>query len=403
MSTTTGTGGPTPAARIIVRTHAGRPAVGVAVLVHDPTGATTQQTTTDATGAALIDLVEGGGVTALYKRVRHDTQVVEAAVSVIGLPGGAEVRLVADPVATPTLPAPMSLAFTGVPPLGPAGWDIVASCDSSTTTSESSLSFVGCQDSSTYDLIAFLSGGAQRLVFAGQPNQPGKSVPFLIDPAKAEAVSTLEVDVQGMPGGTSGLLARLWAYRPEGGRTQVTRLQSPLPPQSTPLQIPRLPVAAGGTFDLEVEALLADGALLARLPFTAAGLPTSPVVWKPVAVPFVSSAGPIMGSASRLEVPWALPPGESPADAVSLTLEYAVGPQPVVRVLYMASSVGATARFPEIPASIPGWVAAPGALVSVSAEHLDIAGTANLLAGVNAEFDRTGAVWSATSFNASLP
>ena len=402
-SSTMGAGGSTAAARVIVRDHAGRPAVGVDILVHDPTGATTQQTKTDATGAAVVDLAAGGGVTALYKSARENSAPGYSAVSVIGLAGGAEVRLVADPDVATDVPLPMNLSFTGVPPLLPAGWDIVTSCHQETMASETSLAYGGCAGSSTYDLVAFLSSGDQRIVFAAQPDQPGKSVPFQLDPAKAEAAPRIEVNVTGMPAGASTLEARLSANRPEGGRTQVSIFQSPIQPQGTLLKIPRLPVSTGGTFDLDVSVDTAQGSLLARFPFTAKGLPTSPVAWSALAVPFVTSAGPITGSAQRPEVPWAIPPGEMPADAVRLVLGYDAAQHPVDWTLYMASSIGATARFPEIPAAFPGWTAAPGTSLTVIAEHVDVAGTASLLAAVNADFDRTGSSWSSTSFTASAP
>ncbi len=401
-SSTTGAGGETPEARVIVRDYAGRPAVGVDILVHDPTGKTTQQTTTDATGAAVVDLASDGGVTALYKTARENSAPGYSAVSVIGLAQGAEVRLVADPDVSTEVPLPMNLAFSGVPPLAPAGWDIVVSCHQDTMASETALAYGGCAGSSTYDLVAFLSSGEQRIVFAAQSDQPGKSVPFQLDPAKAEAVPRIEVDVQGMPAGTSKLEARLSANRPEGGRTQLSILQSPIQP-GTRIEIPRLPVSAGGTFDLDVSADTAGGSVQARFPFTAKGLPTSPVVWSALAVPFATSAGPITGSAERPEVPWAIPPGEMPADAVRLVLAYVAAQHPVDWTLYMASSVGATARFPEIPAAFPGWTADPGTALTVVAQHIDIAGTASLLAAVNAEFDRTGSAWSSTSFVASAP
>jgi len=402
-ATSTGTGGSIPDARVIVRDHAGRPAVGVDILVHDPTGATIQQLKTDKTGAAMIDLVEGGGVTALYRSARENNPPGYSALSVIGLAAGAEVRLVADPDVTPESPLPMSLTFTGVPPLMPAGWDIVVSCHQDMMDSKTTLQYGGCADSSTYDLVAFLMAGEQRIVFAAQPDQPGKSVPFQLDPAKAEAVPRVEVDVTGMPAGTSTLEARLSANRPEGGRTQVSIFQSPTQPQGTLLKIPRLPVSAGGTFDLDVSADTAQGSFLARFPFAAAKLPTSPVVWSAIAVPLVSSAGPITGSSQRPEVPWALPPGEMPADAVRLALHYLVAQQPVNWTLYMASSVGDVARFPEIPASFSGWTAAPGTSLLVITDHVDVVGTSSLLAAVNAEFDRTGGAWSTTSFIAPAP
>jgi hypothetical protein len=402
-TSSTGAGGSTPEARVIVRDHAGRPAVGVDILVHDPTGATTQQTKTDATGAAMVNLASGGGVTALYKTARENSEPGYSAVSVIGLAGGAEVRLVADPDVSTDVPLPMSLSFTGVPPLAPAGWDIVTSCHQEMTASETSLAYGGCAGSSTYDLVAFLSSGDQRIVFAAQPDQPGKSVPFQLDPAKAEAAPRVEVDVKAMPAGTSTLEARLSANRPEGGRTQVSIFQSPIQPQGTLLKIPRLPVSAGGTFDLDVSADTAQGSVLARFPFTAKELPTSPVAWSALAIPYVTSAGPITGSSQRPEVPWALPPGEMPADAVRLVLVYVTGQRPVDWTLYMASSVGATARFPEIPASFPGWIADPGTSLTVLTQHVDVAGTSSLLAAVNADFDRTGSAWSATSFTAAAP
>ena len=401
-SASTGDGGSTPAARVIVRDHGDRPAVGVDVLVHDPQGLTTQQTKTDATGAAMVNLVEGGGVTALYKTSQGPVVPKYAAVSVVGLAAGAEVRLVADIDPTPEAPLPMALTLKGVPPLLPKDWDIILSCYPSLSLSETSVVYDGCVDSASYDLVAFLAGGDKRIVFAAQPNQPGKSVPFLLDPAKAEAVPQVEVTLTAAPAGAASLRAILFANRPEGGRTQVGTNQGSIQPGAL-LKVPRLPVSAGGSFDLAVAVTTAEGALNADFPFTADKLPTMPLAWSPLAVPYATSTGKIAGTAQRPEVPWAIPPGSMPADAVRIALAYVVAQHQVDWTLYVAAGVGATARFPEIPAAFPGWAPEAGSAAYITTDHIDVAGTASLLAGVNADFDRTGSAWSTTSVTASVP
>jgi hypothetical protein len=406
---TGGAGGATPEARVIVRDHAGQPAVGIDVLVHDPAGATTQQTKTDKTGAAVVDLVEGGGITALWKAAKDFGGPEYQAVSVVGLERGAEVRLVADAQAKVAAPTKMDLSFTGVAPLQSSEWDIVVSCRQDTMFGETTLAYEGCSTAGTYDLVAFLYPRDKRIVFPAQTMQPGMSVPFELDPAKAEAAPEVAVDVEALPPGTLSLQGRLWANRPEGGRTQLLIQQIVTEPQGPHLKIPRLFVSAGGSFDLELAANSATGSFHAHLPYADKDLPTSPITWKIPALTPIEKVGPILGDVRRPEVPWSLVVGGTPSDAVRFQLSYpapvpipGMGSQPAARwTLYVASTPVGTVTFPEIPSSLEGFAPADPSL-QVLAQHIDIDGKDSVIAVVNADFDRTASTWISTSFTSPV-
>jgi hypothetical protein len=403
---TGGAGGATPEASVIVRDHAGRPAVGIDILVHDEAGATTQQTRTDKTGAAVVDLAAGGGVTALWKAAQDSGALEYTALSVVGLARGAEVRLVADPADTAAPPATMDLSFTGIAPLQSSEWDIVVSCREDTMFAEKSFTYSGCRGSGTYDLVAFLSPRDKRIVFPAQAAKPGMSVPFQLDPAKAEDAPQVAVDVAGMPAGTLSLEGRLWANRPEGGRTQLLTQKNPMDPKDTLLQMSRIIVSPGGTFDIELAAHAASSGVHARLPYAEKELPTSTITWSVPALAPVSSIGPITGDSRRPQVPWALEPGGLPSGATRIQLAYtasdsipAAGPQHAARwTLYAPQAVSGTANFPEIPASFPGF-APSSAQVTVLADHVDVPGKDSLIAAVNAEFDRAAVAWTSNLFS----
>jgi hypothetical protein len=400
-----GAGGSVPEARVILRDHAGRPGAGITVLVHDPTGATTQQTKTDKDGAAVIDLVAGGGITALY-RASQDTGAPEyQAISVVGLARGAEVRLVADVEPASAPPAPMSLSFTGTAPLQSTDWDILLSCDEEGNTAEKALSYAGCRASTTFDVVALLYPWDKRIVFPAQPVQPGMSVPFQLDSAKAEAAPLVSVDMSGLPASTSLLEARLWANRPEGGRTHYLTSKSLKVAEDTTLKLPRLIVSPKGSFDLELSAETAVGGIHTRLPYAEKALPMAPVAWKIPALTRIEKIGPILGEVRRPEVPWSLELGGIPTDAVRLQLSYqASDPAPGADnhhtarwTLYVASNPLGVVKFPEIPASFEGY-APEDTTLTVLAEHVDVEGTASVIAAVNADFDRTGSTWTSNVF-----
>ena len=409
-TTTTGAGGAIPQARVIVRDYAGHPAIGVDVLVHDLDGATIQQTKTDKTGAANVDLVDGGGITALW-RTDGDSKVAEYnAVSVVGLTRGAEIRLVADPVA-PYPHVDMTLAFTGVAPLQSSAWNIVVSCDEEAMSGEQTLHFFPACHSDSYDLIAFLAPGDKRIVFPTQPVQAGMNVPFVLDLAKAEPAPALVVNFTGIPGATSWLGAGLTANRPEGGRTRFDIGKPLTSSQDVQLQISRLFVSPGGTFDLDLDTQTAAGGVRSRRYFQANDLPTSPIPWQIPTLTAVGKIGTLAGSMIRPEVPWALALGGTPTDAVRIQLEYqatdapppALGGTHTTRwALYQASTPTGTAKFPEIPPFFLGFTPETATL-RVVADQVDVPGKDSLLAAVNADFDRVDVSFaSSVSFFPSL-
>lgn len=410
-SSSTGAGEEPFQARVLLKDHSGRPAVGVDVLVHDPSGATNQQTKTDATGAANVDLVVGGGVTVLYKTVRQSGTRAYEAISVVGLPKGAEVRLVVEADVPEAAQAPMHLSFTAVAPLFASAWDIVLPCRADMGPAETDIDYGGCARSSTYDVVAVLAATQKRIVLPAQAFKAGQSAPFQLDLAMAEAAPDVKVNVLTMPPHTLWLDAGLSANRPDGGRLHLQLQQSPLDFQGSTLSIARLPVATGGTFDLEVTAETTAGNQLARFRFKDAELPTSPVSWTVADIALIASVGPAAGTAARPELPWALTPGGAPVDAVRFNLVYSAADpgtsgaekHPVSWTLYQAAHGDGTARFPEIPAAFVGWTGRSKQVVNVVAEHVDIAGTDSLLPAVTAEFDGKDASWSASSFYVGLP
>ncbi|MEP7121766.1 MAG: hypothetical protein ABJE95_12680 [Byssovorax sp.] len=405
---TGGAGGEVPQARVILRDHAGHPAVGVDVLVHDVGGLTTQKTTTDKTGAADVDLVAGGGVTALWKASHDGGDPEWTAVSALGLAAGSEVRLVADVAGNSLPPASASLSFTGVAPLQSSQWDIVVSCSVETTTGEILFSYEGCRDSATYDLVAFLAPGDKRIVFPAQTKQPGAMIHFSLDPANAEAAPPVLVDVTGVPDGTPGLLATLSAYRPEGGLTRYTTTKSLTIPQDTELSLSRLIVAASGSFELDIGTTTATGGSHSRLYFQDNALPLGPVPWSVPPVVAIAKIGTLTGTVARPSIPWELVPGGEPSDAVRVVIGYqATDPAPSMGTmhgarwtLYTASAGAGVTRLPEIPATFPGF-APEGPLLDVRAEHVDVPAKVSLISAVNADFDRVPVSWSSTV--ATLP
>lgn len=416
MSTSTSTstgqggdGGAVPEARVIVRDHAGRPGAGIDVLVHDATGATTQQTKTDKNGAAVVDLAQGGGVTALYHSSQDTGASAYQAVTVVGLDRGAEVRLVADVESQAAPPAPMTLSFTGTAPLQSTDWDILLSCYEEGNTAEKTLSYAGCRTSDTYDVVALLYPWNKHIAFPAQPVEPGKSVAFQLDPAKAEESPLVAVDMSGLPAGTSLLEARLWANRPEGGRSSYLTSKSIKVVQDTTLSLPRLIVSPKGSFDLELGAETAVGGIHARMPYAEKALPMSPVAWKIPVMTRVEKIGPIIGEARRPEVPWALELGGMPTDAIRIQLSYqASNPAPDTAnhhaarwTLYVASNPLGVVKFPDIPASFEGY-APEDTTLTVTAEHIDVEGTASVIAAVNADFDRTGSTWTSNVFSSPM-
>jgi hypothetical protein len=404
-TTATGTGGAIPQARVILRDHAGRPAKGIDVLVHDPDGTTTQQTKTDKTGAANVDLVKGGGVTALWIAAQDLGAPEYTAVSVVGLEPGAEVRLLADAVDTAAPPASSSFSFTGVPPLQSTAWDIVLSCFQESTTGEQVLSYSGCPGSSSYDLVAFLAPGDQRLTFPAQALMPGQMVHFSLDPAKAEAAPTIGVAIKAIPAATTRLEALLSANRPEGGRTRHLTSSDVTTPQDTTLQMGRLIVSAGGSFDVDLGALGANGGVHTRLYFAENTLPTSPIPWSVPTVTAVAKIGTVGGSTRRPEVPWSLDVAGAPADAVRLQLAYqASDPAPAMGTkhasrwtIHLISTTAGLAVFPEIPASFAGF-APESTSFTVLADQIDVPTKDSLIAAVNADFDRVDVSFASSSF-----
>lgn len=400
-----GAGGTTPEARVIVRDHAGRPGAGIDVLVHDPAGATTQQTKTDKDGAAVIDLVAGGGITALFRSSQDVGAPEYQAISVVGLRLGAEVRLVADVEPQTAPPAPMNLTFTGVAPLQSTDWDILLSCVEEGNTAEKTLSYTGCLTSTSYDVVALLYPWDKRITFPAQAAQPGMSVPFQLDPSKAESAPLVAVDMSGLPANTTLLEARLWANRPEGGRSRYLTSKSLKVAADTTLKLPRLIVSPKGSFDLDLTAETAVGGVHTHLPYAETALPMTPIAWKIPVLTRIDKIGPIIGEPRRPEVPWSLELGGTTVDAVRLQLSYqAPDPAPGADnhhaarwTLYVESAPLGVVKFPEIPASFEGF-APEDTTLTVRAEHVDVEGTASVIAAVNAEFDRTGSTWTSNVF-----
>ena len=404
-SGTGGAGGAPPQARVILRDHAGQPATGVDILVHDLDGTTTQQTKTDKTGAADVDLVDGGGITALWRAAQDVGDPEYTAVSVLGLAAGAEVRLVADIAPAVALPAITHLSFIGVAPLQSADWDIVVSCLQESTTAEQILSYGGCRSSTTYDLVAFLAPGDKRLVFPAQTPQPGLNVPLLLDPAMAEAAPPVAVAITGVPDGTSRLKALLSANRPEGGKTRYLASKDVMMAQTTWLQMARILVSPGGSFDVDLAAETALGGIHSRLYFPDTALPTADIPWHVPTISAVTKIGTLTGTARRPQVPWSLDPIGAPSDAVRIQLEYqAFNPppdgaaiHPARWTLYAVSTPSGVAKFPDIPESFPGFAPESPAL-KVLADHLDVPENNSLIAAVNADFDRIGASFASSVF-----
>lgn len=412
-STATGTGGAggaIPQARVILRDHAGRPAIGVDVLVHDLAGVTTQQTKTDKTGAADVDLVAGGGITALWKAAQDIGDPEYTALSVLGLAAGAEVRLVADVAPADALPAITHLSFTGVAPLQNTDWDIVVSCLQESTTSEQILSYGGCRGSSTYDLVAFLAPGDKRLVFPAQTPQPGMNVPLSLDPAMAEAAPPVAVDITGVPEGTSRLMVLLSANRPEGGKTRYLASQYVMTTQDVELSMARLIVSKGGSFDVDLAAETPAGGVHSRLYFSEKMLPTAPVPWHVPPVTAVTKIATLPGDASRPQVAWMLDPAFAPGDAVRIQLEYqapnpppdGASSHPARWTVYLAATLAGVAKFPEIPGSFVGFAPESQSL-RVLADHLDVPVKDSLIAAVNADFDRVDTSFAETIFQSPAP
>lgn len=407
-----GSGGGAPQARVIVRDHAGRPAVNVDVLVHDPAGVTTQQTKTDKSGAAPVDLASGGGVTALWRSAQDSGEPGYQAVSVVGLAKGAEVRLVADPGNSVSSQEGMNLTFMATAPLQSSEWEVVVSCHEESKVGETSLVYKGCSGTDTYDLVAFLTPRDKRIVFPDQKVQLGANVPFVFDPAKAESAPQVAVDVDkaSLPQGTLSLEGRLWANRSEGGRTQLLTQQIVTDPQGTHVLIPRLFVSPGGSFDVELSVNSPVSSVRARLPYGEKDLPTDAVAWKtPVLTP-IGEVTSISATVRRPEIPWKLALGGTPSDAVRIQLDYSAsdpapskgGMHAVRWSLYAASNLTGTASFPAIPEALEGFAPESNAL-KVTAEHIDVAGTDSLIAAVNAEFDRTGSAWISRIFTPMAP
>ena len=402
---TGGAGGAPPQARVILRDRRGRPATGVDVLVHDPAGATTQQTKTDKTGAADVDLVKGGGITALWQAAQDIGDPEYTVVSVVGLEAGAEVRLVADVAIVAADPATASLSFTGVAPLQSTEWDIVLSCFQESNTAEQLLSYGGCRGSTTYDLVAFLAPGDKRIVFPAQTPQPGTMVHFSLDPALAEAAPPVAVELTGIPMGTSRLFALLAANRPEGGRTRYLASKDVTSAQDEALRMARLIVSPGGSFDVELGAETSAGGIHARLYFSDTELPTSAVAWKVPAIAAITEIGTLTTSVSRPVLSWALAPGGLPTDAVRVQLAYqasnpspgAGGLHPARWTLYAPSTPTGLASFPEIPSSFAGFAPESPAL-EVLADQLDVPEKDNLIAAVNADFDRAPISFASSAF-----
>lgn len=400
---TGGSGGAIPQARVILRDHAGRPATGVDVLVHDADGKTTAQTKTGKTGAANVDLVKGGGVTALWIAAQDLGAPEYTAVSVVGLEPGAEIRLVADVADTAAPPASSSLSFTGVPPLQSSSWDIVLSCFQESTTGEQVLSYSGCPGSSTYDLVAFLAPGDQRISFPAQALQPGQMVHFSLDPARAEAAPTIGVAIKAIPAGTTRLEALLSANRPEGGHTRYLASSDVTTPQDTTLQMGRLIVSPGGSFDVDLGATTATSGVHTRLYFAENALPSSPIPWSVPTVTAVAKIGTVGGSTSRPEVPWSLDVAGAPADAVRIQLAYqASDPAPGTKhasrwTIHQISTTAGLSIFPEIPASFAGF-APESAAFTVVADQIDVPTKDSLLAAVNADFDRVDVSFASSAF-----
>lgn len=400
-----GAGGAIPQARVIVRDHAGLPAASVDVLVHDLTGATTQQTRTDTNGAADIDLPPGGGITALWRAAQDVGSPEYTAVSVLGLAAGAEVRLVADVAPADTVPTLTHLSLTGVAPLQAADWDIVVSCLQESNVAEQILPYGGCRGSSTYDLVAFLAPGDKRIAFPALAPEPGMNVPLSLDPAKAEAAPPVAVAVTGVPVGTSRLLALLSANRPEGGKTRYLASKDVMTAQDAELSMARLIVSPGGSFDVDLSAETAAGGVHTRLYFSDTTLPTVAVPWHVPGVGAVTKIDTLTGSVRRPEVPWTLDPAAPPSDAVRIQLEYqAFNPppdgasiHPARWTLYLAAAPSGVAKFPEIPGSFPGFTPESHAL-KVIAEHLDVPAKDSLIAAVNADFDRVAISFASSVF-----
>jgi hypothetical protein len=231
------------------------------------------------------------------------------------------------------------------------------------------------------------------------------SVPFVLDPAKAENAPEVAVDLEGLPAGTLSLEGRLWANRPEGGRTTLLTQQIATDPQGPHLKMPRLFVSPGGSFDIDLAASSAAGSIHTRLPYTEKELPTSPITWKIPALTPIDKIGTVSGDVRRPEVPWTLAVGGTANDAVRIQLSYQAsvpspvkGEHPMARwTVYAKSTTVGVVQFPEIPASLVGFAPQDPSL-KILAEHVDVAGTDSVIAAVNADFDRTGSTWTSNLF-----
>ena len=301
----------------------------------------------------------------------------------------------------------MPLSFASVAPLQSTSWDIILSCLQESNTAEQILTYEACRGSSTYDIVAFLAPGDQRIVFPAQVVKPGMSVAYQLDPAKAEAAPAVGVDITGVPAGTTKLTALLSANRPEGGKTRYLASKDVAGAPDAALQMARLIVSPGGSFDVDLGAETDAGGVHTRLYFSDKDLPTSSIPWHVPTVSPVVKMDTLTASPSRPVLSWELDASAIPGDAVRIQLQYAApddpstggGPLHSTRwTLYIGSTLVGTATFPELPQAFAAFTP-DGPMLAVLADQLDIPGKNSLIAVVNADFDRVPVSWAGAVFS----
>jgi hypothetical protein len=398
----TGTGG-TVTDRVVAHDASGRPAAGIDVVLHDASGAPTGTTKTNAEGIAEIELTEGGGVTVLWRAATTGNNPDYQAVSVLGLSSISEIEVVADPYVEHALQPPMTLSFTGEPPLVAADWNVEASCREDMMVGEYDFQYEGCPSSDTFDVFVHFNPWDTWQVFPAQAVEPGASLPYKLDLAMAQPAPLVSVFAT-LPAEVNLFSAGLYGNRPEGGRNIVSRSHDPQMPPGPTHDLPRVLVAEGGTIDLVLSASILGGLPMGYR----RRIPLDPVPdsydWTVPDLALVTSAGPVSGDPARPEVAWQLAGTGSAGDVVRVELSYDVQEGASAHfnrwTIYTPYAASGTVQFPQLPPEMSSFQPAPGASGTVLVEHIAVDPGDTLLDAVNAEHDRvdTSLVWSSDQF-----
>lgn len=380
--------------RVLVRSPRGAPVADLDVIVHDASGAVVAEAKTGSDGSAPISLPEGGGVSLLWVEASTSDPGLRVA-SFLGLEPGAELRVVVDRQPDPPLGGLMHLELDVPQTLSAGDWNVEVSCYGESNLGELGISYAGCPDSSTFDVLVYYGDSDQwgkRQVFAGETFVPGATRTYTLDPALAEAAPRIDVIGAGLPADADWFSAGITATRPEGGDNSTGQSTSPQSSAGPVNRIRRPWVSEGGTFDLFTTAgVLGDWLVDRRLPLDA--LPDS-VTWTPTPLARVELVGPFAGTPSRPEVSWSLS-GDAPlGQVVGVTLSYHVADlesgYPLTDAVTWSLAAPATAHgkvsFPALPERFAGWLQPDGYIDGVGVAHQAASG--GMLGAMNAEYDR---------------